>query len=314
MSKRAIGIDPGFGDIKYAYRGDNGDIVTGKFSSVVAKASDKATDMPLFEGSRYYIGRTALLRSSNDVIDLLDYQKLEQMIPIFVYETLEKTGFKPEDIDMIGSGLSFAHSEHSSSFIKRLSKFKVNGKVYDFKDKVVLLPQGVGAKYVIDTALSDVPDVYMIVDIGNSTIDTVDVIEGVVRPENVHGFKDEGVVRILRNIQDIIGKKFGEQISLKEAKEVLETNSYFLEGEDHDLSSEIEVLKTDYTKITLSTLKDRFSREFKKYRKIYFVGGGAYYIDSSVSKVIEVLGQPEYYNAIGNLLRAENELGKNDKK
>ncbi len=309
---KVLGLDPGFGDIKYSYRNENGEIINKKFSSVVAKASDKAVDMPLLEGERYYIGRTALLRSSSDVIDLFDYEKLEKVMPLFLYEVLNKLNLKPEDIDVIGTGLSFAHIEHSGSFKKRLSRFKINGQIYDFKDKIALLPQGVGAKYAIEYFLENVPDVYMIVDIGTSTIDTVDVIEGVVRPENIHGFKDEGVIRILRNIQHIIGKNFSEQISLKEAKEVLETGNYFLEGEDHDLTKEIEELKTNYTKITLSTLKERFSREFKKYRKIYFVGGGAYYIDSSVSKIIEVLDNPEFYNSIGNLLKAE-EVFKNKK-
>jgi len=115
-------------------------------------------------------------------------------------------------------------------------------------------------------------------------------------------------IRIARNVQDYIAEKFEEHVSLKEVKEILETKTFFLEGEDYDLSDKIEEFSKSYTETTLKTLKNRFQREFKKYRKIYFVGGGAHFIDKEMSKVIEILPQPEYYNSIGNLLRGEIEL------
>ena len=311
MSKKVLGFDPGYGDIKESFRDSNGNIVNRKYSSLVAKAPEKATDMPIFEGDRYYTGAMALMQGENNIIDLTDYIKLEKLAPLFLWKTLKDNKINPKELDYIVTGLSFSQIEKSGDFLKRLSKFKVNGETFDFKDKILLAPQGVGAKYAIDYYYPEGPDTYLIIDIGFSTIDVVDIIEGVVRPESVQGFKDEGIIRIARSLQDYIANTYGEVLSLKEVKEALETKELYLEGEDHDLSEVIEKFSKSYTEITFNALKERFSREFKKYRKIYFVGGGAYYIDKNVSKVIEVLPNAEYYNSIGNLLRGEIELEKN---
>ena len=56
------------------------------------------------------------------------------------------------------------------------------------------------------------------------------------------------------------------------------------------------------------TLKKRYEREFKKYSKVYFVGGGAYFIDESISPIIQAVEEPEYYNSLGNLYFKEKQL------
>ena len=217
-----------------------------------------------------------------------------------------------EKLKYIVTGLSFAQMSAITSFKKKLEKFKVDNIQYTFKGKIRALPQGVGAKYAIEYYFkNNVPDTYLVIDLGFNTIDTVDVINKTVRPENVKGFKDEGVVKIARKLQDYLEKKFGERFALKEVAEVLENKTIFFEGEEHDLSNIIDELKVEYTEQTFSVLKERFTREFKRYRKIYFVGGGAYYINPEISKVIEVVPNPEFYNSIGNLLKGEMILKEN---
>ena len=305
-----LGFDPGYGDDKFAFRNEKGDIEVRKESSVVAEAPQSAVDMPIFEGKRYYMGDIALARGSQDIIELDDYARLEETAPLFLWRGIKDYKINPDSLKYIVTGLSFAQIAHGKSFLKRLSKFKINNESFDFNNRVLVTPQGVGAKYAIDHYFPEGPQTYLIIDIGMSTIDVVDVISGVVRPENVHGYKNEGVIRIARNIQDYIAEEFQEHVSLKEVKEILETKSFYLAGEDYNLSDKIKELSEAYTRATLRNLQDRFQREFKKYRRIYFVGGGAHFIDTSVSKAIEVVPQPEYYNAIGNLLRGEQELSK----
>lgn len=309
-----LGFDPGYGDIKESFRNEKGEIINRKYSSLVAEASSAANDMPIFENKRFYVGKEALARSSDEIIEINDYMNLEKFSPLFLWKSLNDNKVDLDYLKYVVTGLSFSQMEKGPDFMKRLSKFKINEDSYNLSQKILLTPQGVGAKYAIDYFYRDqVPSTYMIIDIGFSTIDTVDVIEGVVRKENVHGYKDEGIIRIARNIQDHISEKFSEHVSLKEVKEILETKSFYLEGESHDLSEFIKELSKSYTEITIKTLKGRFSREFKKYRKIFFVGGGAYFIDKDISKVIEVLPNPEYYNSIGNLLKGEEAL-RNSKK
>jgi len=305
-----LGFDPGYSDIKESYRNENGEIINRKYSSLVAEASADATDMPLLEGKRYYMGEEALVRGSEEIIELTDYMQLEKTIPLFLYKSIKDNNIDPNQLKYIVSGLSFAQISKGPDFIKRLSKFKINNETFNFSKRVLLAPQAVGAKYAIEYFFPEGPKTYLIIDIGFSTIDIVDVINSVVRRENVHGYKDEGIIRIARNLQNYIAEKFSENVSLKEVKEILETKTFFLEGEDYDLSDKIEEFSKIYTESTIKTLQERFSREFKKYRKIYFVGGGAYFIDSSISKVIEILPEPEFYNSIGNLLRGEQELQK----
>jgi len=304
---KALGYDPGFGGNKYSFRDENGEIVNKKLSSILAKASSKAEDMPLFEGERFYLGEIAKHYGGDSIIDIDNYLKLEKAGPLFFWQILQTEGWEPENIGKIVMGLSFSQIQKSKDFLKRMTKFRVNGKTYNFEGKMMMTPQGVGAKYAIEHFYKDLPSAYLIIDIGQNTIDAVDVIGGNVRPENVRGFENEGVVKILRGIQGIIAKKFSEKIALQEANEILTSKEFFFSGETHDLSDEVDNVIKDYTAITISTLKDRFKREFSKYRKIFFVGGGAHYIDTSFSPIVEVPENPEFYNSMGNLIKAEQE-------
>jgi len=305
---KILGFDPGFGDIKESFRDEDGKIINKKYSSIVAKAPDEATDMPLFNGQRYYTGGLALARSADEIIDLTGYDNLAEVAPLFLWQTIKNNQIDPDKIKAIVTGLSLSQLKHGKDFKKRLEKFKINKEKFDFTNKVILTPQGVGAKYAIDHYFPDGPDTYLVVDIGHFTIDIVDVIDGTVRQENVHGYANEGVIRICRSLQQHISKTFNEYISLKEAKELLKSKVFYLEGEDYDLSEIISNFSTEYTELTMRNLLSRFPREFKKYRKIYFVGGGAHYIDASFSKSIEILPKPEFYNSVGNLLKGEQEI------
>lgn len=302
----AIGWDPGFDAIKESYRNkETGKIVNRKYSSIAAKASIEATDMPLYEGERYYLGEFAIMRDSSEILDLTEYIQLEKLSPLFLYKTIKDNNIDINALKYIVTGLSFAQMSAISHFKKHLEKFKINSETFNFKDKIRVLPQGVGAKYAIEYFFKDVPDTYLIIDLGFNTSDSVDVIHNTVRPENVKGFKDEGIIKIARKLQDYLERYFDERFALKEVAETLESKKIFYEGEEHDLSAKIEELKNEYTEQTMSVLKNRFSREFKRYRKIYFVGGGAYYINPEASKIIDIVPQPEFYNSIGNLLKAE---------
>jgi hypothetical protein len=305
-----IGSDIGFGDVKISKRNKENKIKSNKKSSVASVAPKEATDMPMFEGQRYYLGKTALLSQTSSIIDMTEYSNLHKLSPLFLWQIIKENKLTTEEIDYIVVGLSFSQIENASKYIKRLSKFKINNELFDLSEKILLIPQGVGAKYTIEKFYDNVPSNYLIIDIGFLTIDSVDVIDNIVRPENVKGKQGLGIIKIARNIQEYIADKFEEHISLKEAKEIIETKKFFISGKEHDLTSLIENLSEKYTKSIMRYLEDIHQREFKKYRKIYFVGGGAHFIKKT-NPVIEVLKSPEYANSIGNLLKGEEEFLKN---
>lgn len=304
-----IGADIGFGDVKKSRRNKDNKIKSTKRSSVASIAPREAVDMPIFEGQRYYLGKTALLSQTSSIIDMTEYSNLHKLSPLFLWQIINESQLSPNEIDYIVVGLSFSQIENASKYVKRLSKFKINNETIDLTDKILLIPQGVGAKYTIEKFYDNVPTDYLIIDIGFLTIDSVDVIDNVVRPENVKGKQGLGIIKIARNIQEYIADKFEEHISLKEAKEIIETKKYFISGKEYDLIDKIDDLSEKYTKNIMKYLEDIHQREFKKYRKIYFVGGGSYFIKKT-NPIIEILKSPEYANSIGNLLKGEEEYNK----
>ncbi len=314
-----IGIDNGFGVDKHARRDSNGNIVFGKISSAIAEAPMDAEDMPLFENRRYYLGDIALMEDSSNIKNIIDYKEHETYVPLSIWHVLDENKIKPSQINKLGVGLSLAQKDYAKDFVNRISKFSVNGEKYDFKDKIVLVPQAIGAKYAIDHYYFSPEEIatanYAIIDIGQLTVDNITVVNGGVRRENAKGSSHDGIIKIIQELQEYIAspEQFGDVLSIKEVQEILRTGIYTSYGEDHDLSAKISLLKKSYTTFLMTKLNQTLSNVFKKYKKIFIVGGGAYYID--LNECSNVTGaplrsfiipeNPEYLNAIGNLLAAE---------
>lgn len=315
--KNIWAIDDGYGLGKWAGRDDSGEIIFGAVVSAYADAPDSADDMPLFEGKRYYTGDVALMEDSSRIKNITDYKDHETYAPLSIWNILNELEIDKNSIDMLGIGLSLAQKEYADAFIKRVSKFKINNELYDFRDKITLVPQGVSAKYAIDHYFhsSNPKQTYAIIDLGTLTVDVATVINGKVRRENANGVANEGIIKILQDIQELVADKFGEVLSLKEAQEILREGEYF-SGQAHSLKEEIAEFVESYNHFITASLSQRYKNIFKKYPAIYFVGGGAYYVnkqlisektDAQESRLI-IPENAEFMNAIGSLLIAEKEL------
>lgn len=304
--KKKLAIDIGFKDIKAVYQDENGNLTKLKFSAILAIAPEEAEDMPLLEGKRYFYDKTALMRDSKDIIEVADYKSLEKTSPIFIWIVFKKLNLKLEDVDVLITGLSLAHVEYANAYRKRITKFKIGKEIFDFSEKLVFVPQGVGAKYLISHNFKESPTTYLIVDIGSLTIDVVDVVDGYTRKENLKGFPNEGIIKISRALQEHIVDTYSEHLSIKEVNELITTRQLVIEGTAIDLSEIVNKLSKEYSERTYKLLRNRYEREFKRYPKIYFVGGGAYFFDKSISNAIEILEEPEYYNVMGYIYSQQN--------
>jgi hypothetical protein len=309
-----FGLDSGYGIDKYAFRDLGGKIQFGKISSAIAKAPMDAEDMPFFEGQRYYLGDVALMESSNNIIDVIDYKEHEKFAPLSLWHAFDENKIDYNNVTRLATGLSLAQKDVSAKFLKRVTKFIINGIKYDFIDKISLLPQGIGAKFAIDNFFyKDLADqTYAIVDIGQLTVDIVCVINGKTREENASGKTHDGIIKITQDLREVISLEHGVVLSMKEVQETLLTKKYICYGVEYDYSKQIDSFKKSYTKYLIATLKQRNETIFKKYPKIYFVGGGAYYVDKDVlEEEFKTIGtfvfpeNAEYLNAIGNLLYGE---------
>lgn len=313
-----IGLDSGHGVDKIAYRDENGNIVFKKEISAIAEAPMDADDMPLFEGKRYYVGAIALMEDSSKIKNILDYKEHETYVPLSVWHTLDTLKVDPESVTKLAIGLSLAQKDYAKEFIARVSKFTIDGKKYNFKDKIVLLPQAIGAKFAIDYYFfrnNESEQTYAIIDIGQLTVDKATVVEGKVRRENASGSSNDGIIKIIEELREYIAdsESFGDFLSVKETQEILKAGKYISYGEEHDLTDVIAKLKTNYTKYIMTRLQQTDKNIFKKFSKIFFVGGGAYYINiheaglmaNIPEKAFIIPENPEFFNAIGNLLAAE---------
>jgi len=306
-----IGIDTGFGHTKYAYFKD-GKMIVNKFPSVVAFASDNINDVSdgayVFENRVFYVGELATKQASHSIEELITYKALETYAPLLIAHAIHLEGLSKEKVSDIICGLSPAHIESTGAFKERVSNFKVNKDVYGFN--VRLLPQGVGAV----TAIKSLPKThkdfqeaedYLVVDIGFNTVDVIFVYGKTIQKGKIseaNSFEKKGAINIASMMQKHISTQFKKEISLKEALAIVTKGIYRLRGEEHDLKEQIAEFKANYTKDIMDFLEVKYGNEFDKMEKIYFVGGGGYFIDTKYAPHISVFEQSEYFNAIGNLV------------
>lgn len=307
-------IDGGIGQDKVAYRDENNEIAFSKEVSVYAEAPDDAYDMPLFDGRRYYTNEVALMEESDKIINVTDFKLHEFFSPLSLWSVFERLSLDKNKIDKLVIGLSLEHKKYAKGFVKRMTKFKVNGEVFDFTGKIMLTAQALGAKYAIDHFYykDNNEATFGVIDIGMLSIDRVISIKGKAREESADGKLNEGVIRIAQKIIEKIGKEYGEVISIKEAQEILLTKTYGPTGDD--LSNYIEKISKEYTYFIVNIINQRYKTMFSKFPTIYFVGGGSYFLDQEIianetgkgrDKII-FPKNAEYYNAIGYLLLAED--------
>jgi len=287
--KNNFGIDIGLKNIKTSLRNKEGKIKSSKINSLLLISTK---DSFLFEGKRYKIDKN-INHNSNGVIKLEKYSDLEKYSPIFIWNFIKENNINIEDINYLSIGLSFAYLKEADSFLKRISKFKIDNLDIDLTKKIILIPQGVGAKYTIERIYKNIPKNYLIIDIGLYNLDIIKVINNNVNPNNIIIKEGFGTIKLLRNIQEFIYIKLKKQINIFEANDILLKN-------DKDLI-DLEKMMEEYSNYLYDFLEILLKN---KYQKIFFVGGGAYYM-KKINEKMEILKKSEYSNSIGNLIKAE---------
>ena len=308
--KSVLGIDIGYGDIKVIFGTSDGTITSQfKFPAVIGitKCNAYIQDPRIFnfDGRSYYVGQDALNLPSENLIDITEYKNLEFYAPLFLYSVIKRIGTTP---DIVVCGLSKSQIENSGYFKERLKAFTVNGMDFKFEN-VFILPQGAGSKLAIDKYGDDFPNQqqdfnltknFVGVDIGFNTLDMFLVSSGKTSPNLFEGIEHEGIMKIATEVARIIKAKFDRDITLHEAKEILDTSVYRLRGEKHDLSEDIKKIKETYLKELLELIYSKYGNIMDKCDYVYLTGGGSAFFDTQRSKFVRTpKSNYEYYNAIG---------------
>lgn len=323
---KILGIDIGYGDVKVVYINDGNELSKKfKFNSLIGitKRNEFIKDNKIytFKGHDYYVGEDASSLASESLTDITDYKNLEYYAPLFLAHAIRIIGEEP---DVIVTGLSKAQIKFSGYFKNALIDFEVDDKHYTFKN-VYVIPQGAGSKLCIDKYGCDFPNVqteftgktsYIGVDIGFNTLDLFRVIDGKTSASVFDGIEHEGIMKIASKVAKLIKDKHDRPITLHEAKDILNTNTYRLRGTSYNYSQEIKDIKKEYIKDLLSLIEEKYGAILDKCDYVFLSGGGSAFFNSAEymgNKILVPKSNYEYYNAIGQAMFGQEMIRKESK-
>ena len=307
--KYILACDSGFGDQKVTVYNENGEILKiFKFPSMIAitKKNEFINDNRIYEfkGHQYYVGENAVNMPSENLIEINEYKNLEYYSPLFLYHILKMIEIKP---DIIVTGLSKAHIQNSGYFKEAVQEFVANGETFKFDD-VYILPQGAGSKLTVDKYGINFPyeqteflgnSTYVGADIGFNSIDLYSVSNGKTSPNLFEGIEKEGVMKIATDVARKVNELHGRQITLQEAKEVLNTGVYKLRNVEYDFKDYVADIKKDYLKNLLSLIETKYGKILDKCDYIFLSGGGSTFFKNTDDAFIRVpKTKHEYFNSI----------------
>lgn len=296
-----ISLDLGYGDVKVALHKEDGTLLVAKFPSAVAKCNPGkfgAGDAVEFEGEHYLIGEQAI---NYKPVEMNDYETLERYAPLLVYHAFRKYG----EFDTIITGLSIRQEDNSNAFKERLSNFVIDGAEYNLDVK--LLPQGIGAKIIVEKQFGDISN-YLVCDGGFNTVDLVPVFDGKADIHSIDALENRGIIEVVNELIDYISSEYNIELSPKEAKYALDNKSIEIYGKEIDLTSEIARITKEYSQDLVRQIERKFKKSWHKFQKVVIVGGLSHFVDSSVYEHLATVPKGEYFNAVGFLQFADDKL------
>ena len=308
-----MGLDLGYSSVKVVVANEYGEILKKfKFPSLIGitkKVNEVENDkIYQYDDNYYMVGDEAKHLPSQNMIDITEYKNLEYYAPLLLKHTIKKCGITP---DIIVAGLSIAQINYSGYFQARLESFTIDETDYKF-EKVYVLPQGAGAKLAIDKYGNKFPEEqkeylgssnYIICDIGFNTLDLLLIDNGLTDPNLFEGILKSGILKCSAEIAQEIYKNHNRQITLQEAREVLDTGYYKLRGTKHDYKALVDKTKKEYLKYILKLVEEKFPSFLDKADFLCIVGGGATLFKDTTDNFIRIVrNDPEFYNAIGQML------------
>ena len=312
---KVLGIDIGYGDVKVIIGNQSQILHEFKFSSAIARAQKVSSirdpriievTLPSGDVDAVYVGSDALNLPSSSIIDVRGYEALEAYAPAFIYKALEISGCKPEEFKTVVCGLSVSQLNMSGYFKERIKQFTVNGVKYEFAN-VFLLPQGAGSKLAFDKFGDHYPQArttstqqtFVGVDIGFNTLDMFFVTDGKTSPNLFEGIENAGVTKVAANLQQAVKEQYQKDITLREAKEILDTKVYKLRGQRYDMQEICNQVTKQYAQEILQLIEQKYGDIIDKCDFVCLLGGGALLVDPQDPFFHVVQNKSEFYNAIG---------------
>ena len=312
--KNWMGIDGGFGYMKITYYDDDGKLSFKKFLSVLAYADNehKFNQLVEYKGNRYWLGSQALLQPTDKIHDIKDYSSLKKHHTILLHHAIKLCGkvdrAKEGKLNIV-IGLSAAHSEDKESFLKENIDYTIDGTHF-VHNSIIFQEQAGGAIKALNSMISRTGQnkykSFLVVDGGFNTLDIAQAFldeNGIFSSASLGAHEGKGFVMVAEQIRGHIMKEYKQNVSLKEATQIIEDGKYDLRGVSHDLKATISKTKKAYSRALNDFLEKKYGEYFDKSPQVFFVGGVAYFIDENIAENFKVVDKAEYYNALGYLLQ-----------
>jgi len=321
MQNSTIGIDLGFGDLKY-YTVKNGDDppkeIIGKFPTAIALARrggirglDDSHRRYRYLDNEYLIGTDAL--SSDKAMTIRDLDLLIDYAPLLVSRVFERLitrnqlALNGDTALAVGLPLGEFFSK-KQKLITLLSDFEVSKRRRQISD-IKVFAQGQGVFY--DCLIKNDGRVnkawwgknLVVLDFGFNTLDILCVKDGACCKESSCMIYGAGICRITRDLGDEL-KLSGYDLSEPALKVTLVEKKVRQFGKTEKIGAIIDELTKEYAQYIFNEVYARVGDNIKNAEKIIIAGGGAYYVKNYFEekygkKFIYVSKQPEFSNARG---------------
>lgn len=293
--KKILAIDLGYSAVKLVYVDENQSLRFERIPNVIAKLDVPPTEMndsSLFQflGEYYILGPMALKAPRETHIEVNSWETLLQVYPLWISYLAKRYGGEKgfSAFDSIILGLSLAFSDKGDTLLNHLYDQLMFPPGDESRDLFMVLPQAVSAKaaygtYGLNIRESDIGNItenklknYIILDIGNYSLDCVLVLDNRSSVSNSLGVENAGTIQVAYKIIDYIYQTYGVKISLKEANSVLETWGVWIRRRvKYDLSKVVERFCKEYIVDILNLLENRMSSSLDIAEAVLILGGGA---------------------------------------
>ena len=324
-SKRLIALDSGMSFQKIAYYDENNILQVDKIISAIAKLPEKPIDFSdddVFQlGADFYcIGPNALSCPKDLILPMETFDDLKAVYCAWISYVVNKYGDGFNSFDHVIIGLSLAFTDRADELLEHIYE-TLN---IDKENYFILTPQGSSARLCYNLyGLNPLQPAkrgqlrmenYVLVDIGFLTIDIALVLGGSSSAAIKVGIDKAGVINCAYQLVDVIFKKYGFQIGLKQAQVLVDGSDGILvrRGRELDLSDEVLKIKKKYISNLLNFIEDKIGDAIDSVSGILVVGGGANLIKNLMNEpdviediekhfsrnFIKIAEMPEYYNVI----------------
>ena len=308
-------VDMGFSRAKWLYNSEKGTVRS------CFRRSKSGVEGQSFRGDRYLVGERALLETGSRYLRTVE--ELVEMYPMFVSACAQKAGIRQDDALVAGLPYDYWKAETAkdkngaAGAIDALqsSLARVEGEtVLDF-GRVAIYPQGLGGikAYLHDNPISGN---ILAVDIGFNTV--IYTLYSCSREEILTGktFYKKGIHDMAVNglFPEIQGHIQGKTLTPLEIDYIMQTGALQVGFDRIDITPEIGEAARAYVNDLLGLVTGDLKAHgvVVAFDTVLFFGGGARLltgkIESSRVKVV-VMEEPEFANAIGFRIKAEESAG-----